>query len=88
MKILIEVCMYLIVVWGIICTTITVFNTDSRITSKYIRKKNNNTAVELELRFTGESDEVIQDTSYALANGKFSNIYDLVDEFKVYKKDK
>ena len=81
-----EICLYLLVVLGIVCATIAACSSDN-IHPCYVRKKEQNSNVSLEIKFTCVNDDEIQDTSYALANGEFDSIYDLVDEFKVYKKD-
>lgn len=87
MSIVAEICLYLLVVLGIVCATIAACSDDEIIRPKYTRTKNDTSTVLLEMKFTGVTDEDLQDTSYAIANGLFDNIYDLVDEFKVYKKD-
>lgn len=87
MSIVAEICLYLIVVLGIVCATIAACSDDGAIKQKYTRTKNSGSNVLLEMKFTGVTDADLQDTSYAIANGLFDNIYDLVDEFKVYKKD-
>ncbi len=87
MSILAEVCLYLLVVLGIVCATIAACSSEDNIRPRYVREKENDSKVLLEMKFSGVSDNVLQDTSYALANGEFDSIYDLVDEFKVYKKD-
>lgn len=86
MNILIEICLYLFITLGIICSTVAIFGNSYNIPAKYKRKANGKSQAILELRFIDEEDDEIQKTSYALANGNFDNIYDLVDEFKIYKK--
>lgn len=87
MSIVAEICVYLLVVLGIICVTIVVCSDNEVVSPKYTRPKSDKSNVLLEMKFTGVTDADLQDTSYAVANGLFDNIYDLVDEFKVYKKD-
>ncbi len=87
MSVIAEICLYLIVVLGIVCTTIAACSDSGIVKPSYVRRKKDGSRVLLEVKFIGESDSELQDTSYALANGQFDNIYDLVDEFKVYKKE-
>ena len=87
MSIIAEICLYLLVVLGIVCATIAACSSEDNMRPRYIRQKEKNSNVLLEMKFSGVNDNEIQDTSYALANGEFDSIYDLVDEFKVYKKD-
>lgn len=87
MSVIAEICLYLIIVLGIVCATIAACSDDKIIKPSYVRTRKEEGNVLLEMKFTGVSDKELQDTSYALANGQFDSIYDLVDEFKVYKKD-
>lgn len=87
MSVIAEICLYLIIVLGVVCATIAACSDSRAIKPSYIRKKEDGSYVSLEIKFSGVSDTELQDTSYALANGQFDNIYDLVDDFKVYKKD-
>lgn len=87
MSVIAEICLYLIIVLGIVCATIAACSDSNTVKPSYIRPKKEGSRVLLEMKFIGVSDDEIQNTSYALANGQFDSIYDLVDEFKVYKKE-
>jgi len=87
MTMMIEVCIFLLIILGIIILTLTIFSKDNSVKSTYIREKQNGETVLVEIKYIGISDEEIQDISRIIATGQFKNIYDLADEFKVYKKD-
>lgn len=87
MTLVVEVCIFLAVVFGIIILTFTMFSKDSCIKNSYVREKQNGETVLVEIKYIGLNDEDIQEISRIIATGQFESIYDLVDEFKVYKKD-
>ena len=87
MTLVVEVCIFLLIILGVILLTFSVFNKDNSVKSTYYRKKQNGETVLVEIKYIGVSDKEIQDISRIIATGRFENIYDLADEFKVYKKD-
>jgi len=87
MTVVVEVCIFLALVLGIIILTFTIFNKDDCIKSSYVREKQNGEKVLVEIKYIGLNDEDIQEISQIIATGEFDNIYDIADEFKAYKKD-
>lgn len=87
MTVVVEVCIFLALVLGIIVLTFTVFSKENCIKSTYVREKQNGENVLVEIKYIGLNDDEIQEISRIIATGQFDNIYDIADEFKVYKKE-
>ncbi len=101
MEILIEILVYLLVVLGMITVCCSIFNKFSLIdpmlhteettyTKKenYIRNKEENQKVVMNLRIKGLDNKTKEETLYAIENANYSNIYDVVDKIQVFDNDK
>ena len=87
MTLIAEICIFLCIVLGIIVLTFSMFGDNRYLKSAYVRDKKDNEKILVEIKYIGLKDKDIQEISRVIAAGNFNNIYDIADEFKVYKKD-
>ncbi|MDD2628115.1 MAG: hypothetical protein PHR25_00295 [Clostridia bacterium] len=101
MEILIEILVYLLVVLGMITVCCSIFNKFSLIdpmlyseeityTKKenYLRNKGENQKVSMNLRVKGLDEKTKEEILYAIENGNYFNIYDVVDKIQMFDNDK
>lgn len=83
MSIVFEVIIYLILVFGIMMVTIAFCDNSLNKAERYIRLKREGVTVKVTLEIDGMSDNDKKIFSDVIAQGKFENIYDVVDEYVV-----
>lgn len=94
MSIVLEICIYLMVILSLMLVTIAFFKNTNEYTNSsikkesYIRKKNGDTKVDLKLYTYNISEEEKEQIKGIISEGEFNNIFDIIDDFKVISKRK
>lgn len=83
MSIVLEVIIYLILVLGIIITTVAFCDNSLNKAERYIRLKREGVTVKVTLEIDGMEEKDKKLIEEIIAKGKFENICDLVDEYVV-----
>ena len=86
MSIVFDVIIYIILVFGIIITTIAFMDEGMKKNERYIRVRREGARVELTLKVEGMTKEDEMLIADAIEKGKFENIYDVVDEYVLVNK--
>ncbi len=81
MSIVLEVIIYIILVFGIIITTIAFMEEELKKGERYIRVRREGAKVILRLNVEGMSKEDELLIADVIEKGKFESIYDVVDEY-------
>lgn len=83
MSIVFEIIIYLLLVLGIMITTIAFCDNSLNKVERYIRLKREGVKAKVTLEIVGMSDYDKKLISDVIAKGKFESIYDIVDEYVV-----
>lgn len=83
MSIVLEVIIYLILVLGIMITTVAFCDNSLNEAERYIRLKREGVKVKVTLEIDGMEEKDKKLIEEIIAKGKFENICDLVDEYVV-----
>lgn len=83
MSIVFEVLIYLVLVFGIMITTIAFCENSLSNKERYIRVKKEGTSIKLVLETEGINDKDKELIKNIIVKGMFQNIYDIVDEYQV-----
>ena len=86
MSIVFDVIIYIILVFGIIITTIAFMDEVIKKNERYIRVRREGARVELTLKVEGMTKEDEMLIADVIEKGKFENIYDVVDEYALVNK--
>lgn len=86
MSIVFDVIIYIILVFGIIITTIAFMDEGMKKNERYIRVRREGARVELTLKVEGMTKEDEMLIADVIEKGKFENIYDVVDEYVLVNK--
>ncbi|MBR6688640.1 MAG: hypothetical protein IKL68_01325 [Clostridia bacterium] len=81
MSIVLEVIIYIILVFGIIITTIAFMEEGLKKNERYIRVRREDAKVILTLKVEGMTKEDELLIADVIEQGKFENVYDVVDEY-------
>jgi hypothetical protein len=81
MSIVFEIVIYIVLVLGIIITTIAFCDNSLNKTERYIRLKKEGATIKVKVEIDGIDDRDKELISDVIAKGKFENIYDIVDEY-------
>lgn len=81
MSIVLEVIIYIILVFGIIITTIAFMEEGLKKNERYMRVRREGVKVTLRLNVEGMSKEDELLIADVIEKGKFENVYDVVDEY-------
>ncbi|MBR5227711.1 MAG: hypothetical protein IKV94_03645 [Clostridia bacterium] len=85
MTLIVEVLVYILVVLGIMVITITVIDKNNINTPEKSGDDESNVIVEIKV--CGKSEKQVQNIAWRIAKGKYTDIYDIADEFKIYMKE-
>ena len=85
MSIVLNTIIYIILVFGIIITTIAFMEEGLKKNERYIRIKREGTKVELVLKVEGLSKDDEFLIADVIEKGRFESVYDVVDEYTVMK---
>lgn len=83
MSIVFEVVIYLILVFGIMITTVAFCENSLNKSERYIRLKKDGVTVKVTLEIEGMEEKDKKLISDVIEKGKFENIYDIADEYVV-----
>jgi len=83
MSIVFEVIIYLILVFGIMITTVAFCENSLNNKERYIRIKKEGTNVKVKIEIEGLCEKDKKMVLNIIEKGKFENIYDIVDEYIV-----
>ncbi len=86
MSMVLNVAIYIILVFGIIITTIAFMEDGLKKNERYIRIRRDGVKVTLELKTEGMTKEDELLVAEVIEKGKFESIYDLVDQYIVANK--
>ena len=81
MSMVFEVIIYLILVFGIMITTIAFCDNSLDNKERYIRIKKEGTSVKVKVEIDGMDDKDKKMVLNIIEKGNFENIYDIVDEY-------
>ena len=83
MSIVLEVIIYIVLVFGIIITTIAFMEEGMKKNERYIRVRREGSRVELALKIEGMAKEDEMLIADVIEKGKFESIYDVVDDYTI-----
>ena len=83
MSIVLDVIIYIVLVFGIIITTIAFMEEGMKKNERYIRVRKEGTRVELTLKVEGMAKEDEMLIADVIEKGKFESIYDVVDDYTI-----
>ena len=85
MSIVLDVIIYIILVFGIIITTIAFMEEGLKKNERYIRVRSEGTKVSLSLNIEGINEQDKMLIADVIEKGRFESVYDVVDEFVLEK---
>lgn len=83
MSIVLDVIIYIVLVFGIIITTIAFMEEGMKKNERYIRVRREGSRVELTLKVEGMAKEDEMLIADVIEKGKFESIYDVVDDYTI-----
>lgn len=83
MSIVLDVIIYIVLVFGIIITTIAFMEEGMKKNERYIRVRREGSRVELRLKVEGMAKEDEMLIADVIEKGKFESIYDVVDDYTI-----
>lgn len=83
MSIVLDVIIYIVLVLGIIITTIAFMEEGMKKNERYIRVRREGSRVELRLKVEGMAKEDEMLIADVIEKGKFESIYDVVDDYTI-----
>lgn len=83
MSMVLEVVIYIILVFGIMMVSIAFCENTLSNKERYIRIKKEGTSVKLKLEVSGIEDKDKKLIERVIEKGNFENIYDIVDEYEI-----
>ena len=78
-----EVFIYLVIVFGILIISITLFEKNNYIDDKYVLIKNDTSKVKVKVEIEGLDKRDAKDIECIIKKGKYDDIYDIANEFEV-----
>lgn len=88
MSMILEVVIYLVIVFTIMLISVSFLNREIYYDEKYIIKKNKNTNVNIKVIITGVSEEEGKRIGWIIQRARFEDIYDIANKYEVFvKKD-
>lgn len=81
-----EIFMYLVISFGILILCITMLEKDGCIEDNYMLLKRENSKVKVILETEGLSEEDAKRIGWIIRKGKYQDIYDIANDFKLINK--
>ena len=78
-----QVFIYLVIAFGILTLSITLFEKDNYINDRYVLIKNDTSKVKVRVEIEGLDKRDAKDIECIIKKGKYDDIYDIANEFEV-----
>ena len=79
----VEVFIYLVIAFGVLTLSITLFEKDNFIKNRYFLTKNNDSFVKIKVQIEGLDRRDAKHIESILQRGEYNDIYDIANEFEV-----